>query len=94
MELDHLGITPPGKSGQAIDDGRIAAGGALPVNPSGGLIGAGHPVGATRVRVLHDAAAGHRAGATQVLGASTVAALDIGGSAATAISFVVGRSGR
>ena len=31
--------------------------GAIPVNPSGGLIGVGHPVGATGVRMLLDAAA-------------------------------------
>ena len=29
--------------------------GKLPINPSGGLIGAGHPVGATGVRQLLDA---------------------------------------
>ena len=35
----------------------------IPVNPSGGLIGVGHPVGATGVRMLLDASApGHRAG--------------------------------
>ncbi len=95
VALDHLGLTPPGKSGQAIDDGRIEPGGALPVNPSGGLIGAGHPVGASGVRMLHDAArqVTGRAGETQVPGAGTVATLNIGGSAATAVSFVVGRAG-
>jgi acetyl-CoA C-acetyltransferase len=93
VALDHLGLTPPGKSGQAIDDGRIGPGGALPVNPSGGLIGAGHPVGATGVRMLHDAArqVTGRAGETQVPGARTVSTLNIGGSAATAVSLVVGR---
>ncbi len=30
-------------------------GGKLPINPSGGLIGAGHPVGATGVRQMLDA---------------------------------------
>lgn len=92
VALDHLGLTPPGKSAQAVDDGRIARGGTLPVNPSGGLIGAGHPVGATGVRMLHDAArqVTGRAGETQVEGASTVATLNIGGSAATVVSLVVG----
>ncbi|MBW0115161.1 acetyl-CoA acetyltransferase, partial [Pseudonocardia abyssalis] len=45
VALEHLGIP----AAKAVDDGRIARGGALPVNPSGGLIGAGHPVGATGV---------------------------------------------
>lgn len=95
VALDHLGLTPPGRSGQAIDDGRITAGGSLPINPSGGLVGAGHPVGATGVRMLNDAArqVTGRAGETQVEGAGTVATLNIGGSAATVISLVVGRAG-
>lgn len=95
VAIDHLGLTPPGKAGQAVDDGRIARGGALPVNPSGGLIGAGHPVGATGVRMLHDAArqVTGRAGESQVPGAGTVATLNIGGSAATAVSLIVGRAG-
>ncbi|GAA2535573.1 acetyl-CoA acetyltransferase [Pseudonocardia hydrocarbonoxydans] len=88
VALEHLGIP----AARAIDDGRIARGGALPVNPSGGLIGAGHPVGATGVRMLHDAArqVTGRAGETQVEGAETVATLNIGGSAATVVSLVVG----
>jgi acetyl-CoA C-acetyltransferase len=86
---EHLGVP----AAKAIDDGRITRGGALPVNPSGGLIGAGHPVGATGVRMLHDAArqVTGRAGETQVDGARTVATLNIGGSAATVVSLVVGR---
>jgi acetyl-CoA C-acetyltransferase len=89
--LDHFGLTSPGKSWQAIESGTIDFGGSLPVNPSGGLIGLGHPVGATGVRMLNDAArqVTGRAGATQVENASAVATLNIGGSLATAVSFVV-----
>ena len=91
MAIDHFGITAPGKSWQAIADGVITRDGALPINPSGGLIGAGHPVGATGVRMLLDA---HRqvvdaAGEYQVEGARTAATLNIGGSTATTVSFVV-----
>lgn len=88
LALDHLGFTPPGRAFEAVDDGRIGR-----INPSGGLIGAGHPVGATGVRMLHDAArqVTGRAGETQVDGARTVATLNIGGSAATVVSLVVGR---
>jgi acetyl-CoA C-acetyltransferase len=40
----------------AIDRcGAIELGGRLPVNASGGLIGGGHPVGASSVRLLLDA---------------------------------------
>ena len=63
MAIDHFGITEPGESWKAVENGELERDGAIPVNPSGGLIGVGHPVGATGVRMLHDAApAGHRPG--------------------------------
>ncbi len=91
MAIDHLGITPPGESWRAIEDGTIARGGALPINPSGGLIGAGHPVGATGVRMLLDAArqVSGRAGDMQVEDAHRFATLNVGGSATTVVSFIV-----
>lgn len=94
MAIDHFGITPPGQSFRAIEDGSIALGGRIPINPSGGLIGVGHPVGATGVRMLIDASkqVTGRAGASQVEGAKKVATLNIGGSATTICSFVVGKS--
>jgi len=48
MAIDHFGITKPGDRGRRLKEGVIELGGKLPINPSGGLIGAGHPVGATR----------------------------------------------
>ncbi len=92
MAIDHFGLTEPGKSWQAIEDGVIEIGGKLPVNPSGGLIGCGHPVGATGVRQLLDAykqLAG-TAGDYQVEGAKRVATLNIGGSATTNVVFFAG----
>lgn len=91
MAIDHFGLTPPGQSWKAVESGMIAADGDLPVNPSGGLIGLGHPVGATGVRMLLDA---HKqvtgtAGDYQVDGADRFATLNVGGSATTAVSFVV-----
>ncbi|MDE2396193.1 MAG: thiolase domain-containing protein, partial [Burkholderiales bacterium] len=44
VAIDHYGITPPGQSWQAVESGLIEFGGKLPINPSGGLIGGGHPV--------------------------------------------------
>lgn len=92
MAIDHFGLTKPGESWKAIEEGVIEIGGKLPINPSGGLIGAGHPVGATGVRQLLDAA--HQvtgaAGDYQVEGAKNVQTLNIGGSGTTAVSFVVG----
>jgi acetyl-CoA C-acetyltransferase len=91
LAIDHIGLTGPGESWKAIENGDIAPGGRLPVNPSGGLIGGGHPVGATGVRMLLDATkqVTGRAGEYQVDGARTAATLNIGGSTATTVSFVV-----
>lgn len=95
MALDHFGITAPGQSWQAVESGLIERGGRLPVNPSGGLIGCGHPVGATGARMLFDAAkqVTGQAGEMQVEGARRFATLNIGGSCATVASFVVGVDG-
>jgi acetyl-CoA C-acetyltransferase len=92
MAIDHFGLTPPGESWRAIEDGTIEIGGRCPVNPSGGLIGAGHPVGATGTRQLLDAwrQVSGRAGEYQIEGARRVATLNIGGSGTTSCSFVVG----
>lgn len=95
MAIDHFGITPPGQSWQAVESGLIEFGSKLPINPSGGLIGLGHPVGATGARMLLDATrqVTNQAGAYQVDGARTFATLNIGGSCATVCSFVVGVGG-
>lgn len=93
MAIDHFGLTPPGESYKAIEEGVVTFGGDTPVNPSGGLMGGGHPVGATGVRMLLDAAkqVTGTAGDYQVDGAANVGTLNIGGSATTSVSFVVGK---
>ncbi|MGH7268869.1 MAG: thiolase C-terminal domain-containing protein, partial [Polyangiaceae bacterium] len=65
------------------------------INPSGGLIGAGHPVGCTGVRQLLDSykQVTGTAGDYQVAGAKTFQTLNIGGSGTTSVSFVVAASG-
>lgn len=91
VALDHLGLTSPGQSWQAIVDGSIERGGRCPVNMSGGLIGCGHPVGATGARMLFDAAkqVTGRAENCQIEGAQRIQTLNIGGSFGTVVSFVV-----
>jgi len=93
MAIDHFGITPPGESWRAIESGDIEIGGRIPVNPSGGLIGAGHPVGATGVRMALDCCRQVTgvAGDYQVEGARTFATLNIGGSGTTIVSLVIGK---
>ena len=92
MAIEHLGLTAPGEAWKAIEDGSIEIGGRLPVNPSGGLIGVGHPVGATGVRMALDAykQVTGQARDYQVEGARTVQTLNIGGSTTTTVSLVVG----
>lgn len=93
LAYDHLGLSSPGQAWQVVEEGTARLDGALPVNPSGGLIGAGHPVGATGVRMLVDAASQLRgtAGDSQVPDARTAQTLNIGGSFTTVASFVLKR---
>ncbi len=92
MAIDHFGLTAPGEAWKAVEDGTVSFGGKLPFNASGGLIGLGHPVGASGVRMLLDAArqVTGTAGDYQIEGARNIGTLNIGGSTTTAASFVVG----
>ena len=94
MAIDHFGITKPGENWKAIESGEIEIDGSIPINPSGGLIGLGHPVGATGVRMLLDCfkQCTNTAGDYQINNAKNFATLNIGGSATTVVSFIVGTS--
>jgi len=91
MLLEHLGLAPAGRGAELVESGAIAIGGGHAVNPSGGLIGGGHPVGASGVRMLLDCCkqVARRAGDYQVDNARLAQTMNIGGSATTAVSFVV-----
>jgi acetyl-CoA acetyltransferase len=49
IHYEGLGLCPPGDGGRLIDEGATAIGGRVPVNPSGGLLAKGHPIGASGV---------------------------------------------
>ncbi len=49
VRLEGLGVVPLGEGGKWAENGDTSIGGKLPVNPSGGLLSRGHPVGATGV---------------------------------------------
>ncbi len=92
VAISAFGITDPGKEWDAVESGRIALNGDKPINPSGGLIGCGHPVGASGARMfidLYKQVAG-LAGRYQVEGAKNAMMLNIGGSATTNYVFIVG----
>ena len=49
VEYEALGLCAPGRGGRWAEDGEGDLGGTLPVNTRGGLLGCGHPLGATGI---------------------------------------------
>ena len=47
--IDALGLSPKGKAHELVRNGDITYGGKYVINPSGGLISKGHPLGATGI---------------------------------------------
>ena len=105
VAYEILGFAPPGGAAKLLESGattlpalrsRVAAGApsfTLPVNPGGGLMGDGHPVGATGVRQVVEAygqltdAAGQR----QVQGVERLLTFNMGGSVTTSVVMIWGR---
>ena len=82
LAYENLGFCPRGQGGRLVEEGVTSLGGRLPVNPSGGRLSLGHPLGATGVvqvveltRQLQG-----RCGARQVPGAKVALAYVVGGS--------------
>jgi acetyl-CoA acetyltransferase len=73
LHTEYLGLCPEGEGGLVIEAGMtsLGGGGRTVVNPSGGLLRKGHPIGATgiaQVVELYEQLSG-RSGARQVAGA-------------------------
>lgn len=49
ITIDALGLCPPGKAHEMVRNGDITYGGKMVINPSGGLISKGHPLGASGI---------------------------------------------
>lgn len=49
ITYEALGLCSPGQAGQLVDSGNNTYGGKYVINPSGGLISKGHPLGATGI---------------------------------------------
>lgn len=90
--ISAFGLTEPGREYEAVESGLISFTGSKPINPSGGLIGCGHPVGASGARMLLDLYKQimGTAGEYQVKGASNGMMLNIGGSATTNYVYILG----
>lgn len=91
--ISAFGLTEPGKEYDAVESGMISFDGSKPINPSGGLIGCGHPVGASGARMFLDLyrQVTGTAGGYQVEGVKNGMMLNIGGSATTNYVFIVGK---
>ncbi len=78
---EHLGLAAPGEAVALLESGATRLGGRVPVNPSGGLLRKGHPIGASgcaQLVELADQLRG-RCGARQVAHARTALAENGGG---------------
>lgn len=80
LSLEELGLVPPGDAGKWVAAGATALGGRLPVNPSGGLLSKGEPLGASALGQVVELTAQLQgtAGARQVEGARTALAHTVG----------------
>jgi acetyl-CoA acetyltransferase len=90
LAYEELGLCPRGGSGRLLAEGATTLGGRLPVNPSGGLLSKGEPLGASAVgqvveltRQLQD-----RCGPRQVPGARVGLAHTVGRGANASVVIV------
>jgi acetyl-CoA acetyltransferase len=89
LDIEDLGFVEKGKGGPASLAGETALDGRIPVNPSGGLLAKGHPIGATGVANLYEVAThlrgeagdrqieGAKVGLTHVIGLGSACAVHI-----------------
>jgi acetyl-CoA C-acetyltransferase len=93
MWLENVGFTKKGQGWKLVESGETALGGALPVNPSGGVL-CSNPIGASGLLRFAEAAMQvmGRAGEHQVAGASTALGHAYGGGSQFFSMWVVGRN--
>jgi acetyl-CoA C-acetyltransferase len=86
MAIESLGLVEMGEGAAAARSGRTKLGGAVPVNPSGGLKSRGHPMGATGIAQIAEIVSQLRgeAGTRQVHGARVGLAQCAAGTGSTA----------
>lgn len=81
---EALGMADPGRGAELVLSGHTTVGGKRPVNPSGGLLSRGHPLGATGVAQVAEAVwqLRNEAGDRQVVGATLALVETMGGGTA------------
>ncbi|MET8057922.1 lipid-transfer protein [Streptomyces microflavus] len=90
LTYEALGLCGEGESGKLVESGATTYGGRWVVNPSGGLISKGHPLGATGIAQAAELTWQLRgeAGPRQVLGARTGLAHNIGLGGAAVVTLL------
>ena len=90
LTYEALGMCPEGGSGKLVESGATTYGGRWVVNPSGGLISKGHPLGATGIAQAAELTWQLRgeAGARQVPGARVGLAHNIGLGGAAVVTLL------
>lgn len=81
LAYEDLGFAPPGEAPRLLADRETYVGGRIPVNPDGGLLSKGHPIGATggsQIRTIVRQLRGE-SGPTQVPGARIGLVHNLGG---------------
>ncbi|MEK7592156.1 MAG: thiolase domain-containing protein [Patescibacteria group bacterium] len=95
LAMEDLGFYKKGLAASAVVEGETTLGTQkrIAINPSGGLKGCGHPVGATGVKQIVEIVEQLRgaAGKRQVANANIGLAHNVGGSGATAVVHILGK---
>jgi len=91
LAYEELGLCKPGGAGGLLDEGATALGGRLPVNPSGGLLSKGEPLGASGLGQVVELVRQLRgeAGPRQVEGARVALAHTVGRGANAGVTILV-----
>ena len=94
LSLEACGFADPGKGVYLAQEGEITPNGRIPISTMGGLKARGHPVGATGLYQIVEAALQLReqAGQAQIDGARIAMAQNIGGSGATVVTHILRRA--
>jgi acetyl-CoA acetyltransferase len=54
IATEQIGLCAPGEGGPLVESGATSLGGRIPVNPSGGLLSKGEPVGASGLGQVYE----------------------------------------
>ena len=91
VDAEDLGLFERGTAWQAVERGEFGLRSRRPINPSGGLLARGHPVGATGMAQIYELTRQLRGtAANQVDGARVGLAHNLGGSGAVATVTMLG----